>query len=183
MQRVLRWRSDGGLEHAVLSDGPDGLRVDSVVIGTDDHADAGEFALAYSLACDSTWHTRAVDVRVVGGASLSLRSDGNGRWRDAGGNELPALGGCTDVDLSATPLTNTLPVRRLAGRLRLRRGVLIRVAYIEAPRLTLTVSGQRYTELAQGRYRFELTDGSFEREITVDGEGYVLDYPGPFTRA
>ena len=44
------------------------------------------------------------------------------------------------------------------------------------------MSEQRYTRLDDRRYRFELTHGSFTRDITVDADGFVLDYPGLFSR-
>ena len=77
-----------------------------------------------------------MSVRVVGtDRRVMLRSDGSGRWEDGGGAERTAFRGCIDVDLTATPLTNILPIRRLAGRLD--GGAVIRVLYIEAPRLRL----------------------------------------------
>jgi hypothetical protein len=44
---------------------------------------------------------------------LELISDGRGKWTDASGNPLPALDGAIDMDLSVSPFTNTLPIRRL----------------------------------------------------------------------
>jgi hypothetical protein len=42
-----------------------------------------------------------------------LSADGKGRWFDAKGTHLAELDGCIDIDISATPFTNTLPIRRL----------------------------------------------------------------------
>lgn len=176
---TFRWQSEGGLEHAALAGAPDGYRVDGVVVGPRDTAPP--FALSYRLICDRNWRTREFGVGVLDARRpLLLRSDGMGAWHDKAGRVLPQLGGCLDVDLTATPFTNTLPIRRL----NLRQGgtAVVRVAYVDAPGLTLSVSEQRYTRLACSTYRFELTDGSFARDITVDDAGFVVDYPGLFRR-
>jgi hypothetical protein len=179
VRTILRWASDGGLEHARVSGGADGFRAEGVVIGPP--GDAHPFAVVYRLVCDADWRTRELDVRLVGTERrLVLRSDGNGDWRDGKGAGLPALRGCVDVDLTATPLTNTLPIRRLS--LATGQSAVVRVAYVSVPELTVSVSEQRYTRRAGDTYRFELTDGSFTRDITVDAEGFVVDYPGLFRR-
>ena len=97
------------------------------------------------------------------------------------------LQGCLDVDISATPFTNTLPIRRLA--LQPGSTATLIMAYIAAPQMRLRVAQQRYTCLdatsTGGRYRFEsLTQGavSFTAELPVDGDGLVLDYPNLFRR-
>jgi hypothetical protein len=176
---TFRWQSDGGLEHAVLTDATDGFRVESVVVGPRDAAPP--FALSYHVACDAHWRTREFGASVPGaGRQLLLRSDGMGAWHDATGRGLPQLGGCLDVDFTATPFTNTLPIRRLG----LREGgeAVVRVAFVDAPALIVSVSEQRYTRLGRRAYRFELTDGSFARDIRVDDAGFVVDYPGLFRR-
>ena len=43
---------------------------------------------------------------------LHLESDGEGHWQE-NGKDRPDLHGCIDIDIQATPFTNTLPIRRL----------------------------------------------------------------------
>jgi hypothetical protein len=125
---------------------------------------------------------RTVAIHVTGAApTVELASDGDGRWRDGAGARLPELDGAVDIDISATPFTNTLPIRRLG----LGRGAAreIAVAYVRLPALDLTIERQRYTCLDDGRrYRFESLDGSFASEIEVDADGLVTLYPGLFRR-
>ena len=86
-----------------------------------------------------------------------------------------------DVDLSATPFTNTLPIRRLG--LRGGQAETIRVVYVRFPGLEVTLERQRYTCLEPGRrYRYESVDSDFTREIEVDPDGLVVTYPGLFRR-
>lgn len=179
---VARWRDRAGegLEHLVLREGPDGFRADSVVVGADD----GElFAARYRILCDTGWRARRLEVSLVGDhRRLDLSSDGAGHWAESSGTSRPDLAGAIDVDLTATPFTNTLPIRRLG----LRNGQFetIRVVYVRIPELTVTSDRQRYTCLEGGRrYRYESVDSGFAREIEVDDDGLVVTYPGLFRRA
>ncbi|HZM80747.1 MAG TPA: putative glycolipid-binding domain-containing protein [Candidatus Limnocylindrales bacterium] len=104
---------------------------------------------------------------------LILEHDGEGSWRDR-----PELDGCLEVDISITPLTNTLPINRL--KLRPGESREIRAAYIELPGLTVSVMPQRYTCLGDRLYRYQ-SEG-FQADLTVDEHGLVVDYPGLWRR-
>jgi hypothetical protein len=94
---------------------------------------------------------------------------------------VPELDGAIDVDVSATPFTNTLPIRRLD--LAEGQSADIRAAYVSLPELTVKIDPQRYTCLERGRrYRYESLDSEFVREIVIDAEGLVVTYPGLFKR-
>ena len=178
---VARWRdwSGEGLEHLLLNERKYQALVDSFVIG---QADDQTFALAYRIDCDDAWRTNTVIVWRVGEApGIELRGDGVGNWQDFDGNPLPKLHGAIDVDITATPFTNTLPIRRLG--LEAGQSADIVVAYIDVPSLTVTAGPQRYTCLEpMRRYRFESLDSDFVREIEVDEHGLVVLYPGLFKR-
>jgi len=178
---LVRWQdwSGTGIEHLTLRTGPDGIDAESVVIGP---AEEPIFAVRYAIACDDRWHVRTVRVELVGGdRRVELSSDGDGRWTDATGHPLPELAGAIDVDLTATPFTNTLPIWRLG--LTAGGTAEILVAYIVVPDLSVALERQRYTCLETGRrYRFESLDGDFARDIDVDEHGLVLTYPGLFRR-
>ena len=98
----------------------------------------------FAIRCDAAWHVRDLEIADLGGRSttLALASNGMGRWTDGSGAHLPALDGCLDVDLSATPFTNTLPIRRLA--LAPGWATEITVVYVEVPLLRVGVARQRY---------------------------------------
>ncbi len=114
---------------------------------------------------------------------LALSADGDRRWL-ADGRALPDLTGCTDVDISLTPLTNTLPIRWLSWS----PGVAcdLDVAYLDVPELTVRPVRQRYTLLGREElrgedlYRYE--SGSFRADLQVDDDGYVTGYPGIWRR-
>jgi hypothetical protein len=112
---------------------------------------------------------------------IDLVSDGTGRWRNAGGPALPDLDGAIDVDLSVTPFTNTLPIRRLD--LAEGQRADIRAVYVHFPDLGLTIDRQRYTCLKRGsQYRYESLDSDFVRDIEIDADGLIVTYPGLFRR-
>lgn len=132
----------------------------------------------YEVETDAAWATRRVSVDVKGGARLEILSDGAGHWRHADGHAIPQLAGCVDTDVSMTPFTNTLAIRRLG--LKVGEAAEIKVAYIFVPDLTLRAAPQRYTRLAERLWRFESLD--FTADLTVDEEGFVVEYPGLFRR-
>lgn len=77
--------------------------------------------------------------------------------------------------------TNTLPIRRLG--LAVGESADIVTVYVDHESFTVTTDPQRYTRLDTDRYLYESRDGDFRREITVDDDGLVVDYPGLFERA
>jgi hypothetical protein len=185
MRREVVWAAWGGpgLEHLRVETDERGGRADGMVIEV---ADQRPFSLRYRVDWDATWRTRQVQASLLGSAEweLLLTADGAGGWFGADGAPLAALDGCLDVDLAATPFTNTLPIRRLA--LRPAAAADVRVAYLAVPELTVCANTQRYTRLADGpngqRYRFEANEGTFVETLAIDADGLVLDYPGLFRR-
>jgi hypothetical protein len=171
-----------GTEHVVWAEGSE-LRADSLAVH--DLPD-GPARVSYHLIAERDGRTRQVRIETTGAATtnrLTLTSDGNGAWSDGSGRPLPTLQGCLDVDISSTPLTNTLPIRRL----RLAPGASgdLIAAYVEVPQLHLRAVRQRYTRLRRGAsttvYRYQ--SGSFQADLTVDAHDLVLDYPGLWQRS
>jgi uncharacterized protein len=85
------------------------------------------------------------------------------------------------VDIAISPLSNTLPIRRL--ELAVGESAEITTAYVAVPDLTVVTDPQRYTRLADHEYRYESRDSNFKRVITVDEHGLVVTYPGLFVRS
>lgn len=139
------------------------------------------YAAHYSIFCRKNWTVQEVKITVLGGKSLTLQADGHGNWTDKNGNPLPALNGCLDIDISATPFTNTLPIRRLMLEKNERKE--ISVVYIAIPSLTYQVAKQAYTCIEpQKRYLYEGILRSFKEELEVDLYGIILRYPNIFQR-
>lgn len=172
--KIVRWREwEGpGLEHLVLRERAGEVLADSVVICFGQTP----FAVRYRIECDANWRARSVTVDMIGsGQTLVLVSDGEGHWiRD--GLAVPELDGVLDPDLTVTPFTNTLPIRRL--RLSTGQSADITTAFIRLPALTVVANPQRYTCLEEGRrYLYESRASDFRRELEIDGDGLVVTYP------
>lgn len=177
--RMLRWRPLGGvgLEHCRLVETPEAITVRSVVIG--DH-DGYAFGARYELGLDPDWTFRTLHLERVDGASVTLQSDGRGRWIDGENHHLVELDGCIDIDISATPLTNTLPIRRT--RLVPGEPQRFTMAWLPLDTLTPFVDGQIYTRFDDRHCRYQAADGSFEALLELDADGFVTHYPGLFER-
>lgn len=179
--RTLRWRplEGEGLEHLVLEPHADRIEIRFVAIG---ERGGVPYGARYRIVCDPAWRATEFGVSTADNRGLALFSPAPGRWVDAVGDALAAFDGCLDIDLAATPFTNTLPIRRLDLAPAMGR-VEMEMVYVPFDTLRPFRDGQRYTCLEAGRlYRYEAADRSFAAEIAVDEDGLVTDYPGLFRR-
>jgi GNAT superfamily N-acetyltransferase len=165
--RLVCWSGPFGREHCAFVALPDGavLRGHVQQVGLD-----------YEVEVDAAWRTRRVSVTEPG-SRRELTSDGAGRWW-RGGQEDGALAGCTDVDIEATPATNTLPVRR--ARAADARDQAVRAAWLRVPGPAVDPTPQHYERLGRDRWRY--TSGTFRAELTTDEDGLVVDYEGLWRR-
>lgn len=180
-ETIVRWQdwSGEGIEHLVLREFPEGIVAEAVILGTtDDEA----FAARYRILCDSAWRVRKIEIGQIGHAgTVELESDGAGNWVDESARALPQLASAIDIDISVTPFTNTLPIRRLSLQPGQSENIL--AVYVQVPGLTVATDPQRYTCLEPNRrYRYESLDSDFTRDIEVDEDGLVVTYPGLFRR-
>ena len=185
MLRKIIWlnQADTGLEHFYLRRGNEEITADGIVIGVEENV---AFRIRYQIRCDLRWQVRKVTVKSLeeNDQTISFVSDGLGNWTNESGNRITELEGCFDVDITATPFTNTLPIRRLS--LTSGKSAEIKVVYFRIPEMQVNVEPQRYTCLetssAGGKYKFESLNDGFTAVITVDADGFVEDYPELFKR-
>ena len=186
VEREVMWApwEGPGLEHLRLVTSDGGVLAKGLVIGLE----AGRpFRIGYEIRCDGRWRVR--EVRAAAPDSerpvIELVADGEGHWKRGGGEPLPEFDGCIDVDISATPFTNTLPIRRLG--LEPGESEELMVTYIRVPELLVGPERQHYgcleTQAVGGLYRLEALPSGFTAELPVDADGLVIDYPGLFRRA
>jgi len=183
MERNIMWTpwSEPGLEHLHLLQQDGNILADSIIVGVSNRM---PFRLHYEITCDSNWNVKKLDLVLLSGnhKSLKIRADGQGHWSTHTGDPIPSLDGCIDVDISATPFTNTLPIRRL--ELRPGQSAELLVAYVLIPEIELMTDKQRYTCLELnahgGLYKYESMESDFEADLPIDSDGLVIDYPGLF---
>src|SRR3546814_19106602 len=94
------------------------------------------------------WRPRKVLLDCLGprgGVTRLLRATGRGQWKDDDGEILRELDGCHDVDISATPFTNTPAIRRL--KLKPGQRAELRLVYVSVPSLQIRAAAHRYTSV------------------------------------
>ncbi|GIM92945.1 putative glycolipid-binding domain-containing protein [Paractinoplanes toevensis] len=198
-----------GVEHALV-DARNGLYARGTILAVKPIA----YTCRYELRTEPGWASAHLDVTTEGaGWSRNVRLElAAGRWRavtaeqgnldtvlSASGHAragLPGLEdpdrlfGAFDVDLGGSPLTNTLPIRRL-GLLKAEPNVSHRIsaALVLVPSLEVVQADQIYTPLSEngengedksgGRgNRIRYASETFSADLTVDDDGFVVDYPG-----
>ena len=172
------------VEHVQVTESAVGFTADGVILRPGSPVAQ---RIRYRVEGDARWNLRRVSVEQMDGTSppLVLASDGAGHWKDGDGAARPDLDGCRDIDIQASPFTNTLAIRRL--RLAAGESAEIRVAYITVPELDVRAFHQRYTHLhadgAGATYRYESLESDFRADLPVDADGLLLEYPGYFRRA
>lgn len=173
----LQWL---GLEHLIVEQRSEEVIMRGLVVAL---LEEEPQRIRYEIRCRSDWVVRSLVIDQIDGRDrLALLSDEHGHWRDENGHPILMLDGCTDVDLSITPATNTIPIRRLG--LEPGQSQEITAAYVEFPTLRLRAVHQRYTHLdsTQEFSTYRYASHTFRTDLTVDAHGLVLDYPGIWRR-
>jgi uncharacterized protein len=170
------------MEYFRLQEGGSGPELSGSVVAIEENV---PMRLEYRITCSHAWETRDVSGTFSSGETtrpLDLRTDDDHRWW-SGDTELTQVSGLADVDLSLTPATNLLAVRRLdlpAAPM----GVPIdtTAAYVLFPGMDVTRLRQSYTRMAERRFQYENLIDGFTTEIEVDEEGLVVEYGGLWVR-
>jgi hypothetical protein len=172
--RRLAWRRSGRVEvdeHCTVYQHAAGLSLKGTVLGAEDGLPV---RVEYTVLTDAdglTTEVHVTDLRGFRSRATTLTRDARGSWTLDGG-QAPSLEGCTDIDLGCSPSTNALPIRRLALDVGESRTVV--VAWLRFPQLTVVRTVQIYARLDTTRYRY--ASGDFEAELSVDHDGFVVDY-------
>lgn len=178
--RLVSWeRTDELAGHSVarIERLPGGWRFH----GSEVIAGPGELlSCTFRVELGDDWVTRDVEARAIGPGgerTLTLSADAGRRWQ-VDGVHRPELDGCIDVDVAATPLTNTFPIRRLRG-LAVGQEVTTPIAWVDVPDLGVTRVEQTYRRLpdTDGLEAWQYRDprhGPFI--LTVDADGVAVTY-------
>jgi len=139
----------------------------------------GPTALHYTVRCDVDWQTIEGTVDGWCGATpveLRLVRSRDGAWT-LNGAACVTVAGCADLDLSFTPATNLMPLRRL--KLAVGQMAEVRSAWLEWPDCALTLLVQRYARKSIFEYDYEADlpgNTRFAGVLRVEPNGWVLDY-------
>jgi hypothetical protein len=138
--------------------------------------------LEYLIECDAQGET--VKAEVVGEVGddiveIDISVDDGHVWT-MNDQIVAGVTSAIDIDLNFSPVTNILPIRRL--KLAVGESKPVIAAWLRFPSFHLERFEQTYTRTNKNTYRYSSSDGAFQRDLTVDDEGIVLDYPGIWIR-
>lgn len=181
----LMWENcnETGLEHLFLLKDNHCITANSIILTMRENAPVRVW---YKVYCDLDWKVNKFDIHMFDDnyKNIMLVSDGKGNWTTSTGESIEDLKDCIDIDISATPFTNTIPIKRLS--LKTGESKEIKVVYVDVYNFSLRPVNQRYTCLESKidgyKYRYENIDSGFMAEFWVDIEGFVIDYPDLFKR-
>lgn len=135
----------------------------------------GQAELNYIVRCSADWVTQSVDLTGQHGRNQvrAKLTQAGGAWQ-IGDVAQPEVKHAKDVDLSFTPATNLMPLRRLRDG-----GVSVQAAWLEYPSAVLKPLHQTYTPTGlPDVVHYSAEETGFTTELTVDRSGFVTLYPG-----
>ena len=181
MQTNLLWtgREYHSMENCLVKVGETGSEITSTIIG---YYEGKIYTVEYRIQTNLDWETVLFEIKSRHSNEVRLirfEGDGKGNWI-SDGKTVSQFSGCIDVDISLTPFTNTLPIRRL--NLSQNQAREIKVIYCDILKRQLKPVRQKYTRISNSNYHFENVPNDFESTIEIDEEGFVVDYPSLFVR-
>lgn len=138
------------------------------------------FSASYDLVTDEKGATKRLSLTVTSAErerQLSIARDEEGMWviqQHSGQTSRSDFDGALDVDVMFSPFFNALPIRR-TGLYEQSESISLAVVYVRLPELEVVPANISYTSGADG---IELHSPVAETTISVDADGFIVDYPG-----
>jgi hypothetical protein len=176
---TIIWRtlSTPGHETAkIYGDEHEGWTIDGVSVFLHEGASV---RLDYLIECEANWETSYLTVNGwVGDEIIDIEIEVTDSSWTLNGEPVAGVDGCIDIDLNFSPITNTLPIRRLD--LAIGESKTVRAAWLRFPSFQLELLEQTYTRLDESTVKYQTTSG-FTATLTVDAAGMVTHYPDGWT--
>jgi hypothetical protein len=138
------------------------------------------FSASYDLVTDEAGATKRLSLTVTMAQrerQLSIARDEENMWlvQDHSGiKSRAAYDGALDVDVVFSPFFNALPIRR-TGLYQRADSVSVPVVYVWLPDLTVAGMSIGYSSAEDG---IKLHSPVADTTVTVDDDGFIVDYPG-----
>lgn len=138
------------------------------------------FSTSYDLVTDEAGATRRLSLTVTLAErerQLSIARDEENMWMvqdHQGQSRRAAFDGALDVDVIFSPFFNALPIRR-TGLYQRSETITVPVIYLRLPELSVDPATITYSSAPDG---IKLHSPVAETTVTVDKDGFILDYPG-----
>lgn len=137
------------------------------------------FSASYDLNTDEHGATKRLSITVTLAErerQLSIARDEENMWlvQDHQSSRREAFEGALDVDMVLSPFFNALPIRR-TGIYKSVESMSIPVVYVRLPDFSVELETISY---ANDGTAVTLKSPVADTPITVDDQGFILDYPG-----
>ncbi|HEV7418969.1 MAG TPA: putative glycolipid-binding domain-containing protein [Mycobacterium sp.] len=155
-----------------------------VSAGTPEHP---AFSASYDLVTDDRGATKRLSLTVTLAErerQLSIARDEENMWLvqdHQNQTKRAAYDGALDVDVIFSPFFNALPIRR-TGLYQRAESISLPVVYVRLPELSVEQAIISYSSQESGGGKIKLVSPVADTTITVDDDGFILDYPELATR-
>lgn len=179
--QILTWRAHSATRMESVRVQLSGKRIKAygrIVSAADDTNPA--FSASYDLVTDDKGATKRLSLTVTSAErerQLSIARDEENMWviqQHSGQTSRSEFDGALDVDVVFSPFFNTLPIRR-AGLHEAAETVNLQVVYVRIPELEVAPAAVTY---ASGPDGIKLDSPVANTTVTVDDDGFIVDYPG-----
>lgn len=141
------------------------------------------FAAYYDLQTDEVGATKRLGMTVTLAErerQLAIARDEENMWlvTDHQGEHRAAFEGALDVDLVFSPFFNTLPIRR-CGLMQRADSIAVPTIYVRLPEMAVSSATVSYSSAGPGADEgIKVHSPMSEVTLTVDADGFIVDYPG-----
>ena len=141
------------------------------------------FAAYYDLLTDETGATKRLGMTVTLAErerQLVVARDEENMWMvtDHQGESRAAYQGALDVDVVFSPFFNALPIRRVGLNERA-DSITVSTIYVTLPDMTVTSAAVSYSSGAgDSGEGIKVHSPVSDTTLTVDSDGFIVDYPG-----
>jgi uncharacterized protein len=139
------------------------------------------FGAYYDLQTDETGATKRFGLTVTLAErerQLAIARDDENMWlvTDHKGERRAGYNGALDVDVVFSPFFNALPIRRLGLHERA-ESITLPMVYVNVPDMSVTAATVSYGS-SGSLEGIKLRSPVADTTVTVDAEGFIVDYPG-----
>lgn len=139
------------------------------------------FAIEYDMWLTANWDIKEVSIKSLLDKRIIKIVHKGDQWYDCEGKHLAEFEGVELVDISISPFTNTLPIKRL--RFEGKKPQKVDIIYFDENRFSLSRLQQIYSQIDERTYRYQDTVlPDFMSDIVVDSDGLVVNFQDMFRR-
>ncbi|WP_199254434.1 putative glycolipid-binding domain-containing protein [Mycolicibacterium mengxianglii] len=182
---ILTWRGDEVARMESVRVQLSGKRIKAygrIVSAATDATPA--FSASYDLVTDEKGATKRLSLTVTMAErerQLSIARDEENMWviqQHSGKTSRSDFGGALDVDVVLSPFFNALPIRR-TGLYQQAESVTLPVVYVRIPDLEVGPATISYSSGGpDAKDGIKLHSPVADTTVTVDSDGFILEYPG-----